>query len=137
MKPVKQTLFEPGKGNCFAVCVASLLEMPLEDVPHFLVDYPNQDWWEVFQTWLGDRNLFAIEVTLKENEAVLAGLPCGTHCMITGKSPRHDCLHAVVGKVRRFGAKMFWDYIHDPHPDNTMIVGYPKYIAFIVGKATP
>lgn len=39
MKPVNQTLFGDTdgklKGNCFPACLASILELPLEEIPHF------------------------------------------------------------------------------------------------------
>jgi hypothetical protein len=32
MKPVFQTRYDPPNGNCMAACVASILELPLDDV---------------------------------------------------------------------------------------------------------
>lgn len=36
MKPVLQTTFGIGTGNCFSACIASLLEVPIEEVPFFM-----------------------------------------------------------------------------------------------------
>jgi hypothetical protein len=44
MKPVYQDLFGQGKGNCFPACIASILEIPIEQVPH-LVDNPDDAHW--------------------------------------------------------------------------------------------
>lgn len=41
MEPVFQTMHGEKHGNCFAACIASLLEIPLEDVPQF----GDNDWW--------------------------------------------------------------------------------------------
>ena len=44
MKPVFQTIRGKVKGNCFAACMASILEMPLEAMPEYL-DLPDQSRW--------------------------------------------------------------------------------------------
>ena len=36
MKPVFQTAYGEGKGNCYAACVASVLELPLEVMPDLI-----------------------------------------------------------------------------------------------------
>lgn len=36
MKKVYQTIVDENKGNCMQAAIASLLELPLEEVPHFL-----------------------------------------------------------------------------------------------------
>lgn len=33
MKPAMQTKFGEYEGDCFAACIASLFELPIEDVP--------------------------------------------------------------------------------------------------------
>jgi len=38
MKPVDQTAFGPSKGNCLSASIASLLELPIEDVPLFTTE---------------------------------------------------------------------------------------------------
>ena len=51
MIKIWQTQFGDGNGNCFQACVASILELTLNEVPHFCRDY-GKDW--VWQTgkWL-------------------------------------------------------------------------------------
>ena len=49
MKPVDQTLFGEGRGNCLPACIASVLELPLEAVPHFVLE---DDWVGALQTFL-------------------------------------------------------------------------------------
>jgi len=36
MTPVMQTICDRGKGDCLRACVASLLELEIEQVPHFI-----------------------------------------------------------------------------------------------------
>ncbi len=64
MNPVSQTKFggpldpEDQQGECFAACVASILEMPLDSVPN-----PNgEDWYEQWQAWLVPRNLRLVTI---------------------------------------------------------------------------
>ncbi len=51
--PVTQTLLSPPDGNCFAACVASILELPIDAVPN----YHSDDWFECWQEWLYPYNL--------------------------------------------------------------------------------
>lgn len=101
--------------------MASLLELPIEDVPNFRLA---EDAWLAMQAWLGERGLFAIKLVFPD----VAMFPVPKqHCMLSGQSPRLPCLHAVVG---------LWDdyqlsVVHDPHPDGTGLAGPPKYVTFL------
>lgn len=46
MKPQLQTILYP-EGNCQAACVASILEIPIDDVPN----YHGDGWWDKWQEW--------------------------------------------------------------------------------------
>lgn len=59
VKPVDQTTFGHPGGNCFSACVASLLELPIEDVPYFM-DEAKGKWHEQFDAWLAPRGLYAL-----------------------------------------------------------------------------
>jgi hypothetical protein len=97
--PVDQTAFGEGVGNCFSACVASILHVPLADVPTFCI---HDDWWERFLAWLWLRGLYAIG--LKYNpEYELAG-----YHILSGKSPRGEFEHSVVARRDKI--------VHDPHP---------------------
>src|ERR1051325_5153699 len=54
----EQTILSPPDGNCFAACVASILELRIDDVPNFKqpADH-SQEWWFQWQRWLEVRNL--------------------------------------------------------------------------------
>jgi hypothetical protein len=54
--PVRQTRFGAPAGNCFAACIASILELPLSDLPD--PDLADKDaWWLTWISWLRERNL--------------------------------------------------------------------------------
>ena len=121
MIPVDQTIFasdEPGaaRGNCFQAAVASVLNLPLDEVPHFCDGA--RGWERRFDAWLAERGLGQVEVKL-DADAVYP-VPGGMVCIVVGKTKRHASrLHAVVAKTIPGG--FMWDYLHDPHPDRTFL----------------
>ena len=50
MIKIYQTIVDRGHGNCMQAAIASLLELPLEEVPHFLEH--GHMWFEVFYEFL-------------------------------------------------------------------------------------
>lgn len=45
-------------GDCWRACLASLLEVPIAEVPHFAYLYPAEgtfEWWEASVAWVRDR----------------------------------------------------------------------------------
>ena len=105
MKPVMQTLDGPEEGNCLQACIASLFELELEAVPHFVL---KDDWVKALDAWLAQFDLQSVIVDLERMRGEDMWEPRGYH-LICGESPRIDCQHAVVG----YGGKM----VHDPHSD--------------------
>lgn len=115
MKPVKQTITELGKGNCFSACLASIFELEIDQVPYDL----SKNWNETYLHWLYDKfGLDYYYLSPKEAEGYLRG-----YSIASGPSPRFDNVtHAVValdGKI-----------VHDPHPDNTGIKKISGYYIF-------
>lgn len=104
MRPVDQTTFGYPNGNCFPACLASLLHLSIEDVPHFGDD----DWFDRFAAWLRPRGLYPVCVPKQDDWR-----PAGFH-ILSGRSPRGDFMHAVVA----FGAEI----VHDPHPSRAGIL---------------
>lgn len=121
MVPVQQTETAPGKGNCLAACIASLLAIPISQVPNFRLAY---DPWTATQKWLAARGLFLVRV--KMSPGCLYPVPF-TYCILTGQSPRRPVGHAVIGTIE--GDE--WRIIHDPHPDGTGLAGAPEWIIFL------
>jgi hypothetical protein len=138
--PVLQTQFVAvdGKGNCLQACIASMLDLPLGDVPTFR-DMPNMV--HAMDRFLISRGKRRIGVSFSggfewgdasfedmnpgNDESLKIG---GSPVLIFGKSPRSGD-HAIVGE---FVGRYNWKLLHDPHPDATGIVGSPQSIHFIV-----
>lgn len=113
MIPVDQTILhsdEPGSipGNCFQACVASIFELPLEEVPHFVGDR-GDEWYMGFADWLAEKyNMEPVVIPTGSNATFWAH---GFY-IATGESPRdHELSHACVYQDV--------ELVHDPHPDNT------------------
>jgi D-glycero-D-manno-heptose 1,7-bisphosphate phosphatase len=104
MTPIDQTKFGMPEGNCFSACIASILHLPLADVPPFC---KYEDWWERLTAWLKDRGFYPMIVRYNQEWA-----PQGFH-ILSGKSPRGDFQHSVVAH----GAEI----VHDPHPSRAGI----------------
>lgn len=101
MKPVDQTTFGAPGGNCFSACIASILHLPIDEVPYFMSDDVNgREWIANLGEWLKPRGMYPL--ILSEH----AKVP-GIH-ILHGTSPRGPTRHAVVA----LGDTI----IHDPHP---------------------
>ena len=112
------------RGNCLAACIASLLELPITEVPNVETLYGIDDnyYWEVLWRWLGhlgyelstderfkcfhqnfeDKNFGGID----HSQALIDELK-DKYYLVYGKSPRgiqHVCIYQN-GKL-----------VHDPHP---------------------
>lgn len=126
MIPIKQTKIhkvDPDgaiieRGNCYAACWASLLEVPLEEVPAF-EDLPDDgSWWIETIKWLKDKGL--VLHYFPSDEA-----PTDTYVMACGPSPRGPWGHGVIyldGKL-----------VFDPHPSGEGLVQVNYYLG--AGKA--
>ena len=126
---VKQTT----RTNCFQACVASVLGIPIEEVPS-ACDGATWD-WDAFQDWLAERNMQAIELTF-ENGGTIYPVRKPVKCILTGESPR-ECVtgrHAVVGEF--IGMEGF-NILFDPHPSDQWIDGEPTHAVFFVSLSKP
>ena len=120
MKPVDQTIFyDPSvgpkgqRGNCLQAVIASLLELPLEEVPHFVGDDLDHDgdnnlewhWWKRLLDFLKSKGyqLYVI-MDVKTRD----GLEPDEYYLASGPSYRGQGIHHVVIYQ---GDKM----VHDPH----------------------
>lgn len=127
MTPVEQTLFGGPEaevpGNCLTACVASVLELPLGDVPHFVV---YGDWWARFVGFMREHRLGVwdcpliggIEPRFLQGDRPGRIVDPPGYWIAAVLSPRlvtskgHPALHSVV----MHGAKVVWD----PHPQSDM-----------------
>lgn len=118
MRPVMQTRgYDPEapagqqRGNCWTACIASLLELPIEDVPDFVqIEVDGGDsWWDQTVQFLTDRG--------HQLTWVHPGAPGDGFYIQTGLSPRSP---AVDGKDVYHAVIYQWgELVHDPHPDQT------------------
>lgn len=113
MKPVVQTITGRGPkfneicGNCLQAALASVLEVPLDSVPHFCdlpegEDPDSSEWANRMNAWMQERfNMMVAYIP-----ATGDWRPTGYHLM-SGISPRGS-MHETVG----FNGQL----VHDPHP---------------------
>lgn len=135
MKPVEQTIFRPEEGaNCYAACVASLLEIPLVDVPHLhgaegMTEKGYDGYRERLYRWLRARNLEPLYFKAQHD-----WIPSG-YAIMAVRSPRcPEIEHAVVAR----DGVVVWD----PHPQRERwaeigqeTVGYTIFQAIDPAKA--
>lgn len=120
-------------GDCWRACIATVLGVPAEDVPHFEKQaHHHEDQNSVWLTarWLEKRGMSLAQVTdamLWTSENFL--------CIASGTSPRDpDVRHCVVHD----GV----DVVHDPHPSRDGLVDFQlgngqDYLMLIVKGARP
>jgi hypothetical protein len=124
MKPVKQRFrHKPAEGiigDCHRAAIASILELDLDDVPHFAEDDPPAD---VFhhrcREWLFSQGITPVDIifdgsSLEDVLTLMHHLNPNLHYILGGKS-KNGCGHSVVacnGKI-----------VHDPALDESGIVG--------------
>jgi hypothetical protein len=126
MKPVMQTIFpteeKPMQGNCFAACIASILEISIEDVPDFCAK-PG-DWATACNEWLANFGLALLSVKAETEPFPMFPLPAGVWCLPYGITDRHPTrLHSIVGRSRGglSDGRFDIEYVHDPFPGGNKI----------------
>ena len=102
MKPVYQTIFGSPSGNCLQACIASILNLPLSEVPNFM-ERPGDEWLQAMDEFLYKCGLQAVRIVPHDHFEAH-----GFH-LISGPSPRGDYWHSIVG----FDGSP----VHDPYPD--------------------
>lgn len=131
MKPVMQTIMTKGMGNCFPACIASILELNLDDVPNFYHEYGASGFEEACSWMQKKYNLSIAYIRKFEKDATIFSL--GSAYLIgSGLSPRGLC-HSVVFQCltkdngdNKEGFRM----VHDPHPDGGGIESVDSLMIF-------
>jgi hypothetical protein len=123
MAPVDQTIFvhDPQRpGNCFAACIATVLDLELHQVPHF-IEYgitfgdakdphtasSGSHWWAMFLGFMAGRGLWVLELDSEVDAAP------GELVLVAGMSPR-GVVHQVI-----YRDGQLW---HDPHPSRAGVL---------------
>lgn len=115
MKEVFQTKFGLNQGNCLSACIASILEVSIEDVP----DFPTTGWFDVLINYCLANNLTLMHFPL---EKVQGCLFFNTHIIIIMTVEGYTENHAVVAKTN-FNkiAENKWEWqaevAHNPNPN--------------------
>jgi hypothetical protein len=121
VKPVDQTKFGVPGGNCFSACVASLLSVPVDDVPYFMGE---KDWLRPLADWLQPRGFYPIFFNLGPH--VGDWRPQGLY-VLGGESARGP--HAVVARGD--------EVVHDPHPSRTGLLTHEDATIIVPLDLTP
>jgi hypothetical protein len=134
MKPVRQTKFSlfyaDGRrlnyGNCLVSCIASWLDLPVDEVPNVYTFYgldpkgtPPEDqlWSEIMNVWLAEK--FGLELTFVRDAE---DLPEG-YVIARGKSMRNKP-HTCIYEKRQGVLVPFFD----PHPTDQFLADFDYYI---------
>lgn len=104
MTPVTQTILDTDdparQGNCLQAAIASILDLPLDDVPHFVQQHEDGagDWLDLTCAWLAERGL-VLRLTQTPRP--------GEHYLIFGRTERGTS-HVAIYRDGHM--------VHDPHP---------------------
>jgi hypothetical protein len=99
----QETMAVPG--NCFAACIAGILGISINAVPHFAL-LGVHHWLNCAVAWLEMEQDVRIDTV---NEPADPGYVQLKHCMLRGQTIR-GTFHAVIGLTET------GEMIHDPHP---------------------
>lgn len=132
MTPVDQLVLHdpPALGDCLRACVASVLDLPGQEVPHFVqigadVHGDTEDdgvaWYQEMQRFLAAHGLDVLWCSIDQVDEYLPWSVMDV-CMLQGPSPRGDFSHIVVGRPDG-------TILHDPHPSRDGLAGPVTHVA--------
>jgi len=115
MKPVQQTIFEKGLGDCFRACVASIFEFSIDEMPNFWEQTQDvSEFWRLNNNWMMETRGFKVlhfELLPEDKHVVMDLL-----CIACAKTIRGREDHAVIWKN---------GLVHDPHPSGVGLAEDP------------
>lgn len=116
MTPVFQTAFydeEKGtKGNCFEACLASILDMAMEQMPK--ISLAGEKWHGLFYRFMETLPQYDFE-GYGDARVLLTYPGIDGYIICSGQSPRHAKItHGVIYKNGLM--------VHDPHPSGAGII---------------
>lgn len=91
MKPVSQTIIDSEKGDCFRACLASLMELPIEQVPNN--HESKQVQFDFYNYWLRQFNLQLAFIRFGQMP-----LPRGYFILCVKSACFPNCTHVVIAK---------------------------------------
>ena len=142
---VDQTTFGYGRGNCWSACIASLLGLPVEDVPNFCSDEhvgQHGNWLLATQKWLAELGFgcLLLDLTILPDGCIphhLSGwvIASGRSSRWTEDEPLDHCVVCRVSRDAK--GELWWEWAHDPHPSREWIAGPVKDVFVITVPAPP
>ncbi|MBD3674365.1 MAG: hypothetical protein HUJ26_12645 [Planctomycetaceae bacterium] len=122
MTPVYQTVIDQGSGDCERAAIASLLDLPLSEVPNFREGLnPGDATPSIREEWLRGRGLKKLRVPVEGTEGYLceAGDNGPIYCLGTVPSQMFEnTTHSVVCRINGFDNGVWIEVVHDPNPNN-------------------
>ena len=126
MKPIFQQIVDPGRGDCFKCCVASIFELEYDQVPNFIED-PSK-WMDLATNkWLAQFGHRMLSIVVNEKHDIYGIdwiLSEGLFCVLSVPSQRFPGgSHAVVGEFKGKSNEYELKIVHDPNANN---IQYPN-----------
>ena len=119
MKPVFQTIYGDGVGNCFPACIASVLEIDLEGIPNFCTVYKSR-WQGELNKWLHQFGLGSLTVAFQDDFIPIQK----GWCLAAGPCGPEGVMHSVVMKDMKM--------VHNPHEGWGELDEIVDYTFFVV-----
>lgn len=119
-------------GDCVAACVASIFELSLDEVPHFVeIMYQRQarhdvekeweqSWWGLLNRWAWDFGIGVNRLTYSQNnERISSKVPLHYHPGYwIGSVESRDPALAEMANTFHAIVMQGYDVVHDPNPDS-------------------
>jgi len=131
MKPVESVIEHnppDSYGDCFRACIASILELPSFEVPHFALlaheeNGSDEDMVALCRKWVAPLGLGYIDIPLQSSSVDEMLRFChrfapGTHYVLTGQSKR-GFGHCVIG----YDDQIVFDPTYRDEPDGHGLIG--------------
>lgn len=137
MIEVEQTICVPPKGDCLRACVASIFELPIDQVPNFIEASnfkkaadgewhgdPTNGWWDALVSWSQDRGYTVLDVPYLHGVTVgpYNGEPVPVIAVVP--SPRGCYNHCIIACI--VTGEILWD----PFPKDKMTGVIPEDTAW-------
>lgn len=122
-------VFQSTKYDCLSAAVASILDLPLSDVPVWW-DLTGEAWIQAIANWAESHGLGFCYFNLKDRKEW--PILHGHYVVVAGSTPRSsEYFHAVVAKAEYDGKTTRLEYIHDPYTEGNFI-DEPDHCLFFV-----
>ncbi len=126
MKRVMQTQLGETDGNCFAACLASILEVDIAEIPLLAI---GDGWIEKCNAILARWGFFYVEFKMG-GPLEFTTIP-DTYVILSRKTVRGPN-HAIVAEIEDRAGKRKFYLAHDPYPGGTDFVDEPLTLGFLV-----